>query len=99
MMLVKNRSQSAYLLNKNPQIRLWHRKLRYISNAWVVEVSKLNKRIDIMIEDDHTIKYPVSNLGMDDENEYKNLGQIFTAENKHEKSFPLMITISNTNNL
>ena len=46
-MLVRGRGRPTYLLNSNPQIHLWHRQLSYISNARVVQVSKLVDRIDL----------------------------------------------------
>ena len=49
-MLVKGRGRPTYLLSKNPQIKLWHRRLGHASNAKVVEAFKLNDGIDITIE-------------------------------------------------
>ena len=46
-MLVQSRGLPTYLLSSNPQIRLWHRQLGHISNARVVQVSKLVDRIDL----------------------------------------------------
>lgn len=51
-MLVKGRGRPTYLLSKNPQIRLWHHRLGYASNARVIEALKLTDGIDITIEDD-----------------------------------------------
>lgn len=50
-MLVKGRGRPTYLLSTNPQIKFWHRRLRYASNAKVVGTSKLTNGIDIKIED------------------------------------------------
>lgn len=55
-MLVKNRGQPNYFLSKNPQIKLWHRRHRYASNAKVVKASKLNDKINILIKDDQKIE-------------------------------------------
>ena len=46
-MLVRGRGRPTYLLNFNPQIRLWHRRLARTSNARVVQVSKLVDEIDL----------------------------------------------------
>ena len=51
-MLVKGRGRPIYLLSKNPQIRLWHRRLGHASNTRVIETSKLTDDIDITIEGD-----------------------------------------------
>ena len=51
-MLVKRRRRPTYLLSKNLQIRLWHRRLEYASNARIIKASKLIDGIDIIIEDD-----------------------------------------------
>lgn len=50
-MLVKSRKRLTYLVSKNSQIRLWHRRLEYISNTSIVKASKLTDRIDITIKD------------------------------------------------
>lgn len=48
IMLVKRRRKLIYLFNKNPQIRLWYRKLGYASNARILKASKLTNGIDIL---------------------------------------------------
>lgn len=54
-MLVKNRGQPTYLLSKNLQVRLWHRRLSHAFNARIVEVFKLNDKVDIIVEDDQIV--------------------------------------------
>ena len=98
IMLVKGQNQPTYLLSKNSQIRLWHRKLKYVSNTRVVEASKLNIRIDIKIEYDYSIKNFFSNSRRDDNDEYKDLGQTFITNDKYERLFPLMAIINDPNN-
>ena len=46
-MLVRVRGRPTYLLNSNPQIRLWHCQLGHTSNAKVIQVSKLVDKIDL----------------------------------------------------
>ena len=46
-MLVRERGRPTYLLSSNPQIRLWHCRLGYASNARVIQVSKLVDKIDL----------------------------------------------------
>ena len=94
MILVKDRGRPIYLLSKNPQIRLWHRKLGHASNTRVVETSKLNNKIDIIIENDFLTKNLSSNSGMDDKDKCKNMGQNLIVNNKHEK-LPLLKAIIN----
>ncbi len=52
-MLIKGRGRPTYLLSKNLQIRLWHRRLGHASNVRVVGASKLIDGIEISRED-HT---------------------------------------------
>lgn len=84
-------------MSKNPQIKLWHRRLGHTSNAKVVEVAKFNNRIDIAIKNDHITK----NLSFDsekiDKDKCEDLGQTFTANNKHERLLPLINAINNIN--
>ena len=95
MIMFKDRGQPTYLLSKNPQIKLWHRKLRYTSNARVVKASKLNDGIDIIIKDNYITEDFSFNLKKD--NKEKNLGQTVPGNDKYER-FPLFIVIiSNTN--
>lgn len=49
--LMKDRDRPTYLVSKNPQIKLWYKRLGYIYNARVIEASKLTDGIDIMIKD------------------------------------------------
>lgn len=69
-MLVKGRGRSTYLFSKSPQIRLWHQRLGYASNARIVEASKLGDGIDITIEEGQQIqKEPLfSDSKVDDDN-------------------------------
>ena len=70
-MLVKGRGRPTYLLSKNPQIRLWHRRLGHASNARIVEASKLTDGIDITIEEGQQIQEEPfsSDSEVDDEDE------------------------------
>ena len=63
-----------------------------------MEVFKLNNGIDITIEDDLPTKNLFSDLGIDDKNKCEDLGQIFTADNEHERLPPLMTIINNPDN-
>lgn len=81
MILVKDQGQPIYLLSKNPQIRLWYRKLGYASNARVIEESKLNNGIDITIEDNFPTEDLAFNSEIDDEDECNDLGQTFITNN------------------
>ena len=97
MMLVKSQGQPTYLLSNNLQIRLWHRRLRHTSNARVVEAFKLNDGIDITIEDDLLTENLSSDLGIDDKDKCKYLGQTLTIDNKYERFPPLIVIINNPN--
>lgn len=99
MILVKGLGQPIYFLSKNPQIRLQYRRFGYVSNAKVVKVSKLNDKIDIIIEDDYITKDLSSNLAKNDDNKYNNLKQTLIANNKYKKPSLLlfMALISNIN--
>lgn len=57
VILVKGRNRPSYLLSKNSQLRLWHRRLEYASNTRVMEVSKLTNRINIIINKDQQEKH------------------------------------------
>lgn len=57
-MLSKRRNRPPYLLSKNLKIRLCHQKLGDLSNARVMEVSKLNDGVDIMIEKSQKELFP-----------------------------------------
>ena len=48
--LVKERGRLMYLLNKNLQIKLWYRQVRYVLNAKFVETSKITDGIKIIID-------------------------------------------------
>lgn len=98
MMLVKGQGRPTYLFSKDPQIRLWYKRPGHASNAKVVEVFQLNNRIDITLEDDLPTKNLSSDLGIDNKDECKNLGQIFTVDNKHERLLPLMAIINDPDN-
>ena len=98
IMLVKGQSQPTCLLSKNSQIKLWHRKLKYISNTRVIEASKLNNRNNIKIKYDYSIKNFFSNSKRDDNDKYKDLGQTFITNDKYEGLFPLMAIINDPNN-
>lgn len=50
-MLVKEGRRSTYFLSKNLQIKLWHRRFGYTSNARVVGAFKLTNKIDILGKD------------------------------------------------
>ena len=52
IILIKKKRRPIYLCSKNPQIKLWHRQLGYISNARVIKKSKLTDNIDITINED-----------------------------------------------
>ena len=97
-MLVKGQSRPTYLLSKNPQIKLWHRRLRHASNARVMEISKLDNEINITIEDDLLTENLSSDSGMDDKDRCKDMGQTLNANNKHERLSPLMAIINNPDN-
>ena len=98
MMLIKGQGRPTYLLSKNSQIRLWHRRLGYTSNTKVVEPSKLNNGIDIIIEDDLLIENLSSDSEIDNKDKCKDLGQIFTTNNEHERLSPLIAIINNSDN-
>lgn len=40
-MISQAKDQPTYLLSKDPEIRLWHCYFAYVSNAWIIQVSKL----------------------------------------------------------
>lgn len=65
-----------------------------------MEVSKLNDKIDITIEDNHITKNLSSNSGKDNKDEYKNLRQTLTTNNRYKRPplLLLMVLISNINN-
>ena len=46
-MLVKGRRKPTYQLSSNLQVRLWHRRFGYTSNARVIQASKLVDGIDL----------------------------------------------------
>ena len=63
-MLVKGRRRPTYLLSKNLQIRLWHRKLGHASNMRVIGVSRLTDGIYI---DDQSREGQLSSNSEDEE--------------------------------
>ena len=97
MMLVNSRGRPTYLLSKNPQIKLGHRRLGYVSNTRIIEVFKLNDKIEIMIEDDHLTEDLPFDLEMDEKDKYEDLGQTLIADHKHERLSPLMAIINDPN--
>ena len=85
-MLVKIRERPTYLLIKNFQIRLWHRRLEHVSNAGVIWVSKLNDGIDISGED-----YKKEQLSFDFEKDDKEENLEFLTK------IPIVASISRSN--
>ena len=73
--LFKRKVKPTYLLRKNPQIRLRHRQLGHVSNASVIETSKLVDVIDITIDNDQQEERFSSDS--EDNNEDENLEPCF----------------------
>ena len=59
-----------------------------------MKASKLNNKIDIMIEDDLSTKNLSLDSKIDDKNKYKDWRQILSADNKHVR-LPLLMAIMN----
>ena len=98
MMLVKSQGWPTYLFSKNPQIRIWHKRLGYASNAKVRKTSKLKDGIEITIKDNLSIENLSFNSGIDDKDKCKDLGQTLIANDKHERFFLLMAIINDYDN-
>ena len=73
IMLIKDRGRLTYLLNKNLQIRLWHKRLEYRSNARVA--SRLTNRI-VIGDDQH--EYEEEKLSSKFEKDEKDNSKPFT---------------------
>ena len=80
--LVKKRGRSIYLISKNTQIRLWHRRLGHASNTRVIEISKITDSIEIMI----------------DKSQYKNKDKCLSSDYKSEADKDINSTSSENNN-
>lgn len=46
-MAITRQGRPTHLVSQNKRIRFWHRCLTYVSNAWVIRVSKLIDGIDL----------------------------------------------------
>lgn len=86
-MLYKRRGRPTYLLNKNPQIRLWQQRLGHISNTRVLKTSKLIDKINIMVEEDREKEQPFSS-DFEIKNENKS-SESSSISNTHPTTTPL----------
>lgn len=51
LMIAKGKGRPTYLLSKDPQVRLWHRRFGHASNVRIVQASKLVDGIKLSTED------------------------------------------------